>query len=162
VQDGNASHWWIATQDKALQSDLNALTTPIPILFASANGLHLADPSTQAKATVDAGHREDRAVPAHERRTDALKDLAQLRPKDESYKKFRRKKTKGPNPLAIRKKKSMKVGREAGSAGGTLGGDGAAAAAGVSGDAAAVAAAAVRKRKRRKQKEVSNSHQAEM
>jgi hypothetical protein len=36
---------------------------------------------------------------------DVLKDLHELRPKDDGWKKFRRKKTKGPNPLAVRQKK---------------------------------------------------------
>ena len=152
MQDGNASHWWIATQDKALQADLNSLRIPIPILFASANGLHLADPSTQAKATVDAGHKEDRAVPEHERKTDALKDLAELRPKDESYKKFRRKKTKGANPLAVQKKKSKKKERAGGGAAGAVAGESEA--------AGGAAAAAARKRKKKKQK--SSGDQAEM
>jgi hypothetical protein len=77
-----------------------------------------------------------------------LKDLDELRPKDESYKAFRRKHAKGPNPLAVRKKAPKKSHKDAPAAAaaagqGEGGGDGAAA-------AAAAAAASKKKRKRRK------------
>ncbi|KAF8069611.1 UTP23 [Scenedesmus sp. PABB004] len=93
-------------QDKALQAELGALQA-VPVLFASVNGLHLAEPPEQAKAAVAAGHAEAQALPAHERASAPLRDLAELRPRDEGWKKFRRKRTKGPNPLAVKKKKQQ-------------------------------------------------------
>eukprot|EP00878_Enallax_costatus_P023028 GHUV01024477.1.p1 GENE.GHUV01024477.1~~GHUV01024477.1.p1 ORF type:complete len:127 (+),score=56.53 GHUV01024477.1:319-699(+) len=79
--------------------------TAVPVLFATVNGLHLAEPPEQAKAAIAADHAAAQALPKHERQTEALKDLAELRPRDEGWKKFRQKKVKGPNPLAVRKKK---------------------------------------------------------
>jgi U3 small nucleolar RNA-associated protein 23 len=105
VAGGNKQHWWVATQDKALQAELAGMQA-VPVLFASVNGLHLAEPPEQAKAAIAAGHAAAQALPRHELASEPLRDLAELRPKDESWKKFRRKKVKGPNPLAVRKKQT--------------------------------------------------------
>lgn len=86
------------------QAELGALKA-VPVLFASVNGLHLAEPPEQAKAAIAAGHAAAQALPKHELQTEALKDLNELRPRDEGYKKFRRRKIKGPNPLAVKKKR---------------------------------------------------------
>jgi hypothetical protein len=61
----------------------------------------------QAKAAVAAGHAAAQALPKHELQSEALRDLAELRPRDEGWKKFRRKRVKGPNPLAVKKKKQQ-------------------------------------------------------
>lgn len=156
VADGNPQHWWVATQDRALQAAL-AHQPGVPLLFASVNGLHLGDPPQQARAAIAAGTAEAQALPAHERSTAALQDLDELRPKDESYKAFRRKHAKGPNPLAVKRKQQKHkqpqqphdrsaghaaAADTAGAAGGT--------AVAVSADGAAAAAAAKKRRKRRK------------
>lgn len=75
-----------------------------PVVFASVNGLHLSDPSELARSLVAGGAAAAQALPAHERESAALRDLPELRPRDEGYKKFRRKHAKGPNPLAVKKK----------------------------------------------------------
>lgn len=102
---GNPQHWWVASQDRALQAQLASMTA-VPVLFASVNGLHLAEPPEQAKAAIAADHAAAQALPKHELASEQLRDLQQLRPKDDSWKKFRRRKTKGPNPLAVRKKQN--------------------------------------------------------
>lgn len=150
VGGGNKQHWWVATQDKSLQAALEQVQG-VPVLFASVNGLHLSDPPEASKAAIAAGTAQAQALPAHERHTDALKDLDELRPKDESYKAFRRKHAKGPNPLAVKKKKTAKKQQTpaAAAAAAAEGGGGGGGAAGEA--AAAAAAAAKKKRKRRKQ-----------
>jgi U3 small nucleolar RNA-associated protein 23 len=144
VRGGNKQHWWVATQDKALQAELGSMQA-VPVLFASVNGLHLAEPPEQAKAAIAAGHAAAQALPRHELASEPLRDLAELRPKDESWKKFRRKKVKGPNPLAVRKKQP----KQQQAAGGA-----AAAAAAGEGDAKAAA-----RRKRKKHKEQQQQQQ---
>ncbi|WIA30019.1 hypothetical protein OEZ86_000116 [Tetradesmus obliquus] len=147
VTGGNKQHWWVATQDKALQAQLASMQA-VPVLFASVNGLHLADPPEQAKAAIAAGHAAAQALPRHELASEPLRDLAELRPKDESWKKFRRKKVKGPNPLAVRKKQGKQQQQQAAA--------GAAAAAAAAGEGDAKAAA---KRKRKKHKEQQQQQQ---
>lgn len=142
VAGGNKQHWWVASQDKTLQAALAELPG-VPLLFASVNGLHLVDPPQQAKAAIAADTAEAQALPDHERHTDALRDLQALRPKDESYKAFRRKHAKGPNPLAVKKKASKR--------------QSAAAAAAVAAPDAGAAAAAKKKRKRRKQQQQADA-----
>jgi U3 small nucleolar RNA-associated protein 23 len=152
VRRGNPDHWFIATQDKALQAQV-ACRTGVPLVFASVNGLHLADPPEQAKAAIAATQAADQVLPAHERTTGALKDLEELKPKDESWKKFKRKKTKGPNPLSV-KKKQKKGPQPQHRPKGPDGSAAAAAAAGGGGDgASSEAAAAAKKRKRKKAKQ---------
>lgn len=107
VGDHNTQHWWIATQDKILQSQLSKIPG-VPVVFASVNGLHLSGPPERAVAAVAQGHADAQVVPAHERVTEALRDLDELKQKDDSYKAFRRKKARGPNPLAVRKKAKKK------------------------------------------------------
>jgi U3 small nucleolar RNA-associated protein 23 len=144
VRGGNKQHWWVASQDKALQAQLAGMAA-VPLLFASVNGLHLAEPPEQAKAAVAAGHAAAQALPRHELASEPLRDLAELRPKDESWKKFRRQKVKGPNPLAVRKKQTKQQQRPQQEGSGA-----AAAAAAGEGDAKA---AAKRKRKKHKQQQ---------
>jgi U3 small nucleolar RNA-associated protein 23 len=152
VRRGNSDHWFIATQDKALQAQL-ARRTGVPLVFASVNGLHLADPPEQAKAAIAATQAADQVLPAHERTTGALKDLEEIKPKDDSWKKFKRKKTKGPNPLSV-KKKQKKGGQQQQHRPKGTGGSAAAAAASGGGDgASSEAAAAAKKRKRKKLKQ---------
>jgi U3 small nucleolar RNA-associated protein 23 len=94
----------VATQDKALQAAL-ARVPGAPVVFASVNGIHLSEPSETARALVAGGAAAAQALPLHELATEALHDLHELRPRDEGYKKFRRKHAKGPNPLAVKAKK---------------------------------------------------------
>ncbi len=115
VTGGNPDHWWIATQDRALRAELQAVRG-VPLLFASVNGLHLADPPHVDVAAVSACHNAAQQVPAHERASAPLADLADLRPRDESWKKFRRKRTKGPNPLSVRKKQPKALAADAAAA----------------------------------------------
>jgi U3 small nucleolar RNA-associated protein 23 len=68
VEGGNKQHWWIATQDKSLQTSLAQLQG-VPLLFASVNGLHLSDPPDAAKAAIAAGTAEAQTLPVHERHT---------------------------------------------------------------------------------------------
>ncbi|KAF5826665.1 Fcf1-domain-containing protein [Dunaliella salina] len=103
----NANHWWLATQDKGLRQDLSQVAG-LPMLFASVNGLHLEEPAGMSKFTAHEAAQTQMAVPEYERKTSALADLDALRREvkrreSSSTVAFRRKKAKGPNPLAIRK-----------------------------------------------------------
>ncbi len=106
VGAGNATRWWVATQDKALQSTLGRIPGA-PLIFASVNGLHLAEPLQRAKSGAASSAAAAQAVPAHELTSEALKELEELRPRDEGIKKFRRKGPKAPNPLAVKKKRTQ-------------------------------------------------------
>eukprot|EP00775_Hariotina_reticulata_P012758 gene12758-12887_t len=149
VAGGNPGHWWIATQDKVLQAELEG-QQGVPVLFASVNGLHLAEPPEQARAVIAEQHAAAQSLPKHELKTDALKDLHELRPKDDGWKKFRRKKTKGPNPLAVRQKKPKQPRSDA-----TAGAAGPA-------DVAADEAKAAKHRKRKKHSRATASAAAHM
>jgi U3 small nucleolar RNA-associated protein 23 len=144
VAGGNPGHWWVASQDKALAAAL-ANQPGVPLLFASVNGLHLAEPPAAAKAAVSDGHTAAQLLPAHEAASEALRDLAELRPRDDSLKAFRRKHARGPNPLSVKKKQQKP--KQAAAAGGR-----AAAAAAVPPAAADEDAAAAAKRQRRRKK----------
>eukprot|EP00200_Dunaliella_tertiolecta_P003103 CAMPEP_0202339712 /NCGR_PEP_ID=MMETSP1126-20121109/1458_1 /ASSEMBLY_ACC=CAM_ASM_000457 /TAXON_ID=3047 /ORGANISM="Dunaliella tertiolecta, Strain CCMP1320" /LENGTH=234 /DNA_ID=CAMNT_0048930305 /DNA_START=104 /DNA_END=808 /DNA_ORIENTATION=- len=103
----NANHWWLATQDKGLRQELSQVAG-LPMLFASVNGLHLEEPAGMSKSTAHEAAETQMAVPEHERKTSALADLDALkrevkRRESSSTVAFRRKKAKGPNPLAIQK-----------------------------------------------------------
>lgn len=103
------------------------------------------------------------ALPAHERRAEALRDLAAITPKLTTNVRFRKVKTRGPNPLSVRKKATKKpaaAGSSGGAAASTSGGagkggavaarEGASAGGGAAGAGDEAAAAAKRKRKRNK------------
>lgn len=75
-------------QDRALQGQLAAIPGA-PHIFASVNGLHLADPPERARARAAKQEAASLAVPQHELATAALRDLPQLQPRDDSLKKFR-------------------------------------------------------------------------
>lgn len=109
----NAEHWWVATQDKQLKQKLSQ-SPGMPLIFATVNGIHLSDPSETSKDSVHKT-RAVEAVPEHELRSEALRDLPQLHA-HKGGAKFRRNKAKGPNPLAVKKrqKKGLQVGQATG------------------------------------------------
>jgi U3 small nucleolar RNA-associated protein 23 len=162
VGPANPGHWVVATQDKALQAALSKVPGA-PIVFASVNGVHLTEPSRTARILIATGTAAAQALPLHELNTEALHDLHELQQKDEGFKKFRRKRARGPNPLAAKKKKkgdgaASKRGAGGGGGGGEgkgkkgkkegAGGGDTAAAAGAEG----AAAAEKKKRKRKRSK----------
>jgi len=152
VGAANASHWVVATQDKALQAKL-AKVPGAPVVFASVNGVHLSEPSDTAKALIASGTAAQQALPLHELNSVELHDLHLLRQRDEGWKKFRQRKARGPNPLAIKKKKkesSKGVGGKSSSGDGKKGEAAAAAAGGGSGSGGEEGAAAKKKRKRKR------------
>ena len=103
VGSSNPNHWWIATQDKTLRERLGSIPGT-PILFVTVHGLHVETPSEMARAAAREEEEESRSLPSHERRSEVLKDLEQIRPKLLTSVRFRRNKAKGPNPLAMKKK----------------------------------------------------------
>ena len=64
------------------QAELASMAA-VPVLVASVNGLHLAEPPEQAKAAIAADHAAAQALPKHERQTEALKDLAECERQEE-------------------------------------------------------------------------------
>mmetsp|Transcript_8856 Transcript_8856/g.18923 ORF Transcript_8856/g.18923 Transcript_8856/m.18923 type:complete len:269 (+) Transcript_8856:108-914(+) len=103
IGTSNPDHWWVATQDRAVRELLNQVPGT-PVLFATVNGIHLETPSEMAKMVVKEVEEAGQALPAHERRSEALKDLEALRPVLRTNVRYRRNKAKGPNPLACKKK----------------------------------------------------------
>lgn len=133
----NPEHWFVATQDRALQSRC-AATTAVPVVFATANGVRLheldaaaldaaeralAARSALSDAEARAAARAARQVLVKAGVGDAALKNAPLRAKPlgavETSVKFRKGKAKGPNPLSMRKKDR---GKESGKA--TAGPDG--------------------------------------
>jgi hypothetical protein len=123
VGPANTAHWVVATQDRALQAAL-AKVPGAPVVFASVNGLHLAEPTDTARGLVASGAAAAQALPLHELGSEALRDLYTLRARDEGWKKFRQKKAKGPNPLAAKKKKTKAGAGKGGGGSGSSGGGG--------------------------------------
>ncbi len=91
VGTSNRDHWWVATQDKAMQADLGACGG-VPCIFASVNGLHLLAPAEGVRAHVSSTQAAAQAVPEHELRSEALRELPALVPRDASRSIFRRNK----------------------------------------------------------------------
>lgn len=112
VQPNNNGHWFLATQDRAVQAVL-AEAPGVPRVFMTVNGFHLERPPEKTRGEVVEEEQHNLVLPAHELKTAALKDLPGLKPKDDSYKKFRRNKAKGPNPLSVKKKKLKATGEPA-------------------------------------------------
>jgi U3 small nucleolar RNA-associated protein 23 len=145
VGECNADHWWVATQDRALRAALDkvrpAAALPsasasaagaVPCLFASVNGLHLADPPRAAKRRVDKeqhdarrGLTEAEREALESRTEEQLAEAERLERQQRRQQqrgsggsiKFRRKRAGGPNPLSVRKKDKRGGGGEAGEAG---------------------------------------------
>lgn len=105
--NNNEHHWWLASQDKEITDMMRQNTKcGIPLIYANLNGIHLLPPSDSVKNAVDMKTKEHMHVQPHELADDALADLKTHRSPASSVK-FKRKRTKGPNPLSV--KKSTKV-----------------------------------------------------
>ncbi len=118
VVDGNHEHFFIATQDRALQRQVVNMPGGA-VLFTSVNGVHIENPSESQKRHVQA--KEVTGVgmlpPVHKKKV--MKDGSEgsgeeggSSSEDEGQQrrpvlggKFRRNIAKGPNPLSIQKKK---------------------------------------------------------
>lgn len=50
----------------------------MPVLFATANGIHLETPSEMTKAVVKEAEDKVMSLPEHERRSDALKVWSEM------------------------------------------------------------------------------------
>mmetsp|Transcript_16741 Transcript_16741/g.50023 ORF Transcript_16741/g.50023 Transcript_16741/m.50023 type:complete len:248 (+) Transcript_16741:225-968(+) len=102
--DDNPQHMFIATQDRALRSDLGRIPGAA-LIFASVNGLHLEAPSAEQMADARAAVAGHMAVKPLERQSEALAGpLAEAHARKERTI-FKRHKAKGPNPLSVRKPK---------------------------------------------------------
>ena len=65
--------------DTFLIPDRPALQAPgMPVLFATANGIHLETPSEMTKAVVKEAEDKVMSLPEHERRSDALKVWSEM------------------------------------------------------------------------------------
>ncbi|KAL4444025.1 hypothetical protein ABPG75_011762 [Micractinium tetrahymenae] len=115
--DKNEEHFFVATQDKALQRQCMAVPGGA-VLFASVNGVHLEQPSELQKQAVAQEDRKHMAPSEAELQTAALQEVAAAQqPRDRPS--LRRKKAKGPNPLsALPKKKKQAAAAGAGGRGG--------------------------------------------
>ena len=117
VGEANAQHFFVATNDRALRAKLDRVPEA-PVVFRTVNGLQLQAP-TGAQAA--AAGREQRAVEMVElRRAAALQGEGGERgggPRGDPTRRGPRK-AKGPNPLAVKKKKKKGERGEGGREGG--------------------------------------------
>lgn len=112
----NGAHWFVATQDQALRQELGKVPG-CPIVFATVNGVHLETPSELTRQLIQQVEEQQQTLQRHERRSEALKGLEELRVKPTTSVRFRRVKAKGPNPLASKKKIAKKKKQQPGGSG---------------------------------------------
>lgn len=106
VADGNPQHFFLATQDRPLQRKVMAMPGGA-VAFVSVNGLHLETPSEAQKSHAKKADDARMAPGRVERRSSALRELTEGADKEEGVAEgqvFKRKKAKGPNPLAAKPK----------------------------------------------------------
>eukprot|EP00892_Ulva_mutabilis_P012720 jgi/Ulvmu1/9820/UM056_0061.1 len=99
VGNGNEQHWWLATQDKTLWATVReAAGGAVPVLYASATGVHLLPPSDELKAQVEKANMAQMkgSLPEKALVSEALGSEAA---KPHKW----RKHPSAPNPLAVRK-----------------------------------------------------------
>lgn len=98
----NAQHFFVASQDRALQNKIMSLPGGA-VMFATVNGVQLEMPSDRQKLHVLKTGQEKMKPGVLERQGNLI---ARTDGSDRSGSKFRHKKTKGPNPLSIKRKKT--------------------------------------------------------
>lgn len=98
----NAQHFFVASQDRALQNKVMSLPGGA-VMFATVNGVQLEMPSNAQKLHVLKTGREKMKPGVLERQGNLV---AMADGHNTSGSKFRLKKSKGPNPLSIKQKKS--------------------------------------------------------
>lgn len=104
VGGGNPEHLFIASQDRTLRAAL--MKQPgCAAVFASVNGLHLEAPSEAQKAEARATEAQHLSVAPHELKSEALAAAMEEAGARKGKGIFKRKKAKGPNPLAVKKGK---------------------------------------------------------
>jgi U3 small nucleolar RNA-associated protein 23 len=124
VVDGNHEHFFIATQDRALQRQVINLPGGA-VLFTSVNGIHIETPSeaqkrhVQAKEVTGVGFlplstkkkvRKDGSDGFEdEEGSSSGEEKEAQRQRPPTGGKFRRNIAKGPNPLSMQKKKKKRV-----------------------------------------------------
>ena len=122
IVDGNHEHFFIATQDRALQRQIVNMPGGA-VLFTSVNGVHIENPSEAQKRHVQAKEVTGVGImlPAHKKRvkkdgSEGSGEEGDSSSEDEGQQwrpmlggKFRRNVAKGPNPLSIQKKKKKIV-----------------------------------------------------
>jgi len=122
IVDGNHEHFFIATQDRALQRQVLNLPGGA-VLFTSVNGIHIENPSeaqkrhVQAKEVTGVGllplstkkkvEKAGSGGSGDEEDSSDGEEEEQRRPPTGG--KFKRNIAKGPNPLSMQKKKKKKV-----------------------------------------------------
>jgi len=110
IGDDNRDHLWIGTQDRGLRRALAGIPGA-PSLFLSAAGLMLEPPSAQQVRHAGDADRASRAAGVGERKAAAEADAERGDGGEVGGRgatQPRRRKAKGPNPLANRKKKPPK------------------------------------------------------
>mmetsp|Transcript_8342 Transcript_8342/g.23913 ORF Transcript_8342/g.23913 Transcript_8342/m.23913 type:complete len:246 (+) Transcript_8342:87-824(+) len=103
IGEENHEHFFVATQDVQLRRQIGEIRAA-PRIFLHANGLILEEPSGAQEAAAKEGELAGQGIGEAER--EILKDLES----DKQASKFRRKRAKGPNPLAVKKKTTEKKG----------------------------------------------------
>jgi U3 small nucleolar RNA-associated protein 23 len=110
VGDANANHFIIASQDRSLRNKIMRIPGGSSI-FATVNGIHLEQPSEMQKPDGAKAQAKSRIALDREKRMLLQNGLIE----DDSTKQQIRKETyhtrknraKGPNPLAMKKKRAM-------------------------------------------------------
>eukprot|EP00118_Oscarella_pearsei_P004281 m.18070 g.18070 ORF g.18070 m.18070 type:complete len:243 (+) comp27588_c0_seq5:120-848(+) len=103
VGSDNEHHYIIASQDQELKGHLR-LIAGVPLLHITHNAIMLEDPTPLSRQKADETLAVKTAPSSHEKET--LDKLAKLLP-SRQRKSMRRRHPLGPNPLSIKKKKTM-------------------------------------------------------
>lgn len=98
----NAQHFFVASQDRALQNKIMSLPGGA-VMFATVNGVQLEMPSDRQKLHVLKTGQEKMKPGVLERQGNLI---SRTDGNDKSGAKVRHKKIKGPNPLSIKRKKT--------------------------------------------------------
>jgi U3 small nucleolar RNA-associated protein 23 len=108
IGSSNEQHFFVATQDKDLQKHLSRVSA-VPIIFKTVNGISLQKPGFYLQKSVDKASEAKMGIQKYEKASsvmrafneDIRRDLGSLR---------RKKKAKGPNPLAAKKRVKKEAG----------------------------------------------------
>ncbi|KAL3159300.1 hypothetical protein ABBQ32_011256 [Trebouxia sp. C0010 RCD-2024] len=107
VGDDNAGHFFVGTQDKQLRTAIGKVPAGAS-MFISVNGLHLEQPSIRQEKVVHQAAEQQQGLQPSDLKAKVLKDVVDAKrhaQPDINTSIYRHNKAKGPNPMALKKKK---------------------------------------------------------
>lgn len=98
----NEQHFFVATQDKDLQKHLSKVAA-VPIIFKTVNGISLQKPGFYLQKSVNKASEAKMGIQKYEKATSVMRAFSEEIRRELPLHR-RKKKAKGPNPLAAKKK----------------------------------------------------------